>query len=278
MTALESRGVQLQESDCQPSASQGRRQKWQGFRDLIPTLLERRKDWEAHKLCLLLLNVSTKDEADRLFSNYISKLRQRDKVDDTELMARLNVTSAYLSHIWLHGSRQPPARLNQLNWAVYQDLAVLSLNCYKAKLRYLETLFKIYIGYLYQGMLRPTSSFESLMLTAVLLVLVATTGLWTVLGFLYPPEVRKPEAQQNEPGALTLALPLAPSKQAYTGYKLPEKQWTMFVSHYFSAVDRPRAENSLLSLYSWGQNLSLWIIIYTESLRAANTNKFLLTS
>ncbi|OAP57232.1 hypothetical protein AYL99_07970 [Fonsecaea erecta] len=290
ITILDSLTIQLDGS--QPSAAQAQPQNWQRSRQLIFTLLEKHQDWEAHKFLLLLLRVSTQDEAYQLFSDYLSKLRSRSERDETEIIARLNVTSAYLNHVWLHGSRQPLATLIQLNSMMYQDLAALSLDSPKAKFRYVGMIGKIYTGYLYRRVIsgltpksdalewvsRSTQPLEALILPISLLILLAITDSVTDSDFLFLYDARHALSQQNEPGALISTQPWAPMKQTYTGNKYLDRRLTILVSLYFSALDGTRPDASLIFLYSWGQNLALWILIHAESMRAANRGKLILTS
>ena len=112
----------------------------------------------------------------------------------------------------------------------------------------------------------------------LLLVLLALAGFWTLWGFPYQNGLLKILEHQTEPGAVIPGSMVAPMKQTYTGIGVVDKQLTVLVSFFYTAIDGNRADVSLSFLYLGGQVLAAWVLITVEGLRRGNGAKFLLTA
>ncbi|OAP62010.1 hypothetical protein AYL99_04213 [Fonsecaea erecta] len=112
----------------------------------------------------------------------------------------------------------------------------------------------------------------------VLLILLSLAGFWTLWGFPYQNGLLKILGQQSEPGAVIPGPTSAPMKQTYTGIGPVDKQLTVLVSFFYTAIDGNRADVSLSFLYLGGQVLASWVLIMVEGLRRGNKDKFLLTA
>jgi hypothetical protein len=118
----------------------------------------------------------------------------------------------------------------------------------------------------------------ALTLPKILLILLSIAGFWTLWIFPYTNGLLKLLGQQSEPGAVIPGPTAAPMKQTYTGIGLVDKQLTVLVSFFYTAIDGNRADVSLSFLYLGGQVLAAWALITIESLRVGNRGKFFLTA
>ncbi|KIX03738.1 uncharacterized protein Z518_07291 [Rhinocladiella mackenziei CBS 650.93] len=112
----------------------------------------------------------------------------------------------------------------------------------------------------------------------VLLILLSVAGFWTLWGFPYQNGLLEILGRQTEPGAVIPGRTPAPMKQTYTGIGVVDKQLTVLVSFFYTAIDGNRADVSLSFLDLGGQVLAAWVLITIEGLRAGNQGKFLLTA
>ncbi|KIV82269.1 hypothetical protein PV11_04390 [Exophiala sideris] len=112
----------------------------------------------------------------------------------------------------------------------------------------------------------------------ILLILLSIAGFWTLWAFPYQNGLLKILSQQNEPGAVIPGPTAAPMKQTYTGIGPVDKQLTILVSFFYTAIDGNRADVSLSFLYLGGQVLAAWVLVMIESLRVGNQGKFILTA
>ncbi|KAK4943508.1 hypothetical protein LTR10_016999 [Elasticomyces elasticus] len=112
----------------------------------------------------------------------------------------------------------------------------------------------------------------------ILLILLSIAGFWTLWAFPYQNGLLKILSQQNEPGAVIPGPTAAPMKQTYTGIGPVDKQLTILVSFFYTAIDGNRADVSLSFLYLGGQVLAAWVLVIIESLRVGNQGKFILTA
>ena len=115
-------------------------------------------------------------------------------------------------------------------------------------------------------------------LPKVLLILLSVAGFWTLWGFPYQNGLLNLLNQETQPGAVIPGPTIAPMKQTYTGIGAVDKQLTVLVSFFYTAIDGNRADVSLSFLYLGGQVLSSWVLIMIEGLRHGNSGKFLLTA
>ncbi|EXJ76355.1 uncharacterized protein A1O5_00863 [Cladophialophora psammophila CBS 110553] len=118
----------------------------------------------------------------------------------------------------------------------------------------------------------------ALTLSKALLILLSLAGFWTLWGFPYQNGLLKILGQQSEPGAVIPGPTVAPMKQTYTGIGVIDKQLTVLVSFFYTAIDGNRADVSLSFLYLGGQVLAAWVLIMVEGLRNGNRGKFFLTA
>lgn len=118
----------------------------------------------------------------------------------------------------------------------------------------------------------------ALTLPKLLLIALSVAGFWTLWGFPYQNGLLKLLGEQAEPGAIIPGPTVAPMKQTYTGIRLVDRQLTVLVSFFYTAIDGNRADVSLSFLALGGQVLGAWTLITIESLRFANKGKFLLTA
>jgi hypothetical protein len=112
----------------------------------------------------------------------------------------------------------------------------------------------------------------------ILLILLSIAGFWTLWVFPQKNGLLGLLAQQSEPGAVIPGPTAAPMKQTYTGIRPVDKQLTVLVSFFYTAIDGNRADVSLSFLYLGGQVLAAWTLITIESLRVGNRGKFFLTA
>ncbi|OQV00520.1 hypothetical protein CLAIMM_06003 [Cladophialophora immunda] len=112
----------------------------------------------------------------------------------------------------------------------------------------------------------------------VVLILLSLAGFWTLWGFPYQNGLLKILGQQSEPGAVIPGPTSAPMKQTYTGIGPIDKQLTVLVSFFYTAIDGNRADVSLSFLYLGGQVLAAWVLVMVEGLRNGNRGKLLLTA
>ncbi|ETI19342.1 hypothetical protein G647_09174 [Cladophialophora carrionii CBS 160.54] len=112
----------------------------------------------------------------------------------------------------------------------------------------------------------------------VLLILLSVAGFWTLWGFPYQNGLLKILGHQAEPGAVIPGPTAAPMKQTYTGIGALDKQLTVLVSFFYTAIDGNRADVSLSFLYLGGQVLASWVLVMIEGLRNGNRGKFVLTA
>ncbi|KIW99148.1 uncharacterized protein Z519_00811 [Cladophialophora bantiana CBS 173.52] len=118
----------------------------------------------------------------------------------------------------------------------------------------------------------------ALTFSKALLILLSLAGFWTLWGFPYQNGLLKILGQQSEPGAVIPGPTVAPMKQTYTGIGVIDKQLTVLVSFFYTAIDGNRADVSLSFLYLGGQVLAAWVLIMVEGLRNGNRGKFFLTA
>ncbi|KAI1609798.1 hypothetical protein EDD36DRAFT_444876 [Exophiala viscosa] len=118
----------------------------------------------------------------------------------------------------------------------------------------------------------------ALTIPKILLILLSIAGFWTLWAFPYQNGLLKILSQQSEPGAVIPGPTAAPMKQTYTGIGPVDKQLTVLVSFFYTAIDGNRADVSLSFLYLGGQVLAAWVLITIESLRKGNQGKFILTA
>ncbi|OAL38592.1 hypothetical protein AYO20_02242 [Fonsecaea nubica] len=118
----------------------------------------------------------------------------------------------------------------------------------------------------------------ALTVSKALLILLSLAGFWTLWGFPYQNGLLKILSQQSEPGAVIPGPTSAPMKQTYTGIGPIDKQLTVLVSFFYTAIDGNRADVSLSFLYLGGQVLAAWVLIMVEGLRNGNRGSFLLTA
>jgi len=112
----------------------------------------------------------------------------------------------------------------------------------------------------------------------LLLIALSVAGFWTLWGFPYQNGLLKLLGEQAKAGASIPGPTAAPMKQTYTGISLVDRQLTVLVSFFYTAIDGNRADISLSFLALGGQVLGAWTLITIESLRAANKGKFFLTA
>jgi hypothetical protein len=112
----------------------------------------------------------------------------------------------------------------------------------------------------------------------ILLILLSVAGFWTLWGFPYQNGLLKILNQETEPGALIPGPTAAPMKQSYTGIGPVDKQLTILVSFFYTAIDGNRADVSLSFAYLGGQVLASWVLIMIEGLRAGNSKKLILAA
>lgn len=118
----------------------------------------------------------------------------------------------------------------------------------------------------------------ALLAPKISLVALSILGFWTLWVFPYKNGLLKFLGHQAEPGAVIPGATLAPMKQTYTGIHPVDKQLTILVSFFYTAIDGKRADISLSFLALGGQVLGAWVLIMIESLRTSNQSKFLLTA
>ena len=109
------------------------------------------------------------------------------------------------------------------------------------------------------------------------LLLLSVAGFWTLWGFPYQNGLLKILNAENQPGALIPGPTAAPMKQTYTGIGAIDKQLTVLVSFFYTAIDGNRLDVSVSFLYLGGQVLASWVLIMVEGLRNGNRGKFILT-
>lgn len=112
----------------------------------------------------------------------------------------------------------------------------------------------------------------------LLLILLSAAGFWTLWGFPYQNGLLKILGHQREPGAVIPGPTVAAMKQTYIGIGPVDKQLTVLVSFFYTAIDGNRADVSLSFLYLGGQVLAAWVLITIEGIRAGNREKFILTA
>jgi hypothetical protein len=112
----------------------------------------------------------------------------------------------------------------------------------------------------------------------LLLIALSVAGFWTLWGFPYQNGLLQLLGEQAKAGAVLPGPTVAPMKQTYTGIHVVDKQLTVLVSFFYTAIDGNRADISLSFLALGGQVLGAWTLITIESLRVANQGKFLLTA
>lgn len=118
----------------------------------------------------------------------------------------------------------------------------------------------------------------ALTIPKTLLICLSICGFWTLWVIPYQNGLLKLLAAQNAPGAIIPGPTAAPMKQTYTGIGPVDRQLTVLVSFFYTAIDGNRADVSLSFLDLGGQVLAAWMLITIESLRAGNGSKFLLTA
>lgn len=118
----------------------------------------------------------------------------------------------------------------------------------------------------------------ALTIPKILLLFLSIAGFWTLWVFPYENGLLKILGQQNQPGAVIPGPTAAPMKQTYTGIGPVDKQLTVLVSFFYTAIDGNRADVSLAFLYLGGQVLAAWVLITIESLRTGNQGKFILVA
>ncbi|KAJ9605362.1 hypothetical protein H2200_010019 [Cladophialophora chaetospira] len=112
----------------------------------------------------------------------------------------------------------------------------------------------------------------------ILLILLSVAGFWTLWGFPYQNGLLKILSHQSDLGASIPGPTQAPMKQTYTGIGVVDKQLTVLVSFFYTAIDGNRADVSLSFLYLGGQVLASWVLITIEGFRNGNRGKFILTA
>lgn len=118
----------------------------------------------------------------------------------------------------------------------------------------------------------------ALTVSQILLIVLSIAGFWTLWGFPYQNGLLKILGQQTEPGAVIPGPTVAQMKQSYTGIGPVDKQLTVLVSFFYTAIDGNRADVSLSFLYLGGQVLASWVLVMVEGIRAGNQSKLLLTT
>lgn len=118
----------------------------------------------------------------------------------------------------------------------------------------------------------------ALTLPKILLIALSLAGFWTLWVFPYQNGLLKILGAQSEVGAVLPGPAIAPMKQTYTGIHVVDKQLTVLVSFFYTAIDGNRADISLSFLALGGQVLGAWTLITIESLRVGNQGKFFLTA
>jgi len=116
----------------------------------------------------------------------------------------------------------------------------------------------------------------ALTIPSVLLLLLAVWGFWTLWGFPYNNGLLKILSSETEPGAFIPGPTAAPMKQSYTGIGAVDKELTILVSFFYTAIDGNRADVSLSFLDLGGQVLAAWVLITIEGLRSGNSGKWIL--
>lgn len=118
----------------------------------------------------------------------------------------------------------------------------------------------------------------ALTLPKLLLIALSLAGFWTLWVFPYQNGLLKILGAQSEVGAVLPGPAIAPMKQTYAGIHVVDKQLTVLVSFFYTAIDGNRADISLSFLALGGQVLGAWTLITIESLRVGNQGKFFLTA
>jgi hypothetical protein len=109
-------------------------------------------------------------------------------------------------------------------------------------------------------------------------VALAVLGFWTLWPFPYNNGLLKHLSAQTEPGAVIPGPAAAPMRQHYTGIGPIDKQLTILVSFFYTAIDGNRGDVSVAFLSLGSHVIAAWVLIMIESLRTGNKGKLLLVS
>ncbi|ETN39184.1 uncharacterized protein HMPREF1541_05407 [Cyphellophora europaea CBS 101466] len=119
---------------------------------------------------------------------------------------------------------------------------------------------------------------KSLVVPIALQIALAVLGFWTLWGFPYNNGLLKHLGAQTEPGASIPGPALAPMKQTYTGIGPVDRQLTVLVSFFYTAIDGNRGDISVAFLSLGSHVIGAWVLITLEGLRAGNKGKLFLVS
>ena len=119
---------------------------------------------------------------------------------------------------------------------------------------------------------------KPLTLAIVLQLGLAALGFWTLWGFPYKNGLLKHLGAQTELGAMIPGPVAAPMRQSYTGIGPVDKQLTVLVSFFYTAIDGNRGDISIAFLSLGSQVIASWVLITLEGLRPGNKGKLLIVS
>jgi hypothetical protein len=119
---------------------------------------------------------------------------------------------------------------------------------------------------------------KSLAYPIALQLALAALAFWALWGFPYRNGLLKFLGAQAEPGAVIPGPVAAPMRQTYTGIAPIDKQLTVLVSFFYTAIDGNRADISVSFLSLGSHVIAAWVLITLEGLRAGNDGELLLVS
>lgn len=104
----------------------------------------------------------------------------------------------------------------------------------------------------------------------ITLLIFSALGFWTLWGFPARNNLLHFLGELTKPGASIPGPTYAPMEQTYTGSARLDKQLTVLVGFFYTAIDGNRLDISLTFLNLGSQVVAAWILISTEAYRTGN--------